>query len=324
MTRQGTDMIRKMFRLFHSGTGLLDYLGLIGVILVELVVFRYLSDTFWDERTFKSIMEEVPDTVVAAAGMTFVLIIAGIDLSVGSVLALSQAVLGCCLVHWGCPLPAAIVLCLCTGLLCGALNGLIIIRWTLPSFIVTLGMLEIGRGITYWITESRTLYIGKPVEGIAGPPAFVIAVAVVVLGQLILTKTVFGRYMVAVGSNESVVRICGINPKRVKWMVFTICGMLAALAGIIQASRMASASPNAGRGFELDVIAAVVIGGTSLMGGRGSVVKSFLGVLIVAVLNAGLDQVGVPEDTKRLIKGTAIIAAVILDHYRQKLMQSKG
>jgi ribose transport system permease protein len=255
--------------------------------------------------------------------MTFVLIIAGIDLSIGSVMALSGAVLGIGVVNWGVPLPVGVVLCLLTGLACGAANGLIVIRWTLPSFIVTLGMLEAARGAAYLVTDSRTIYISsidvltEPVAGGLSTPFF-LAIAVVIVGQLVLSRTVFGRYLIAIGSNEEAVRLSGIDPRPYKLAVFALSGLLAAVAAVIQTARMSSANPNTATGFELQVIAAVVIGGTSLMGGRGSVVRSFFGVLIIAVLGAGLAQVGAQEYTKRLITGCVIVAAVILDQYRHR------
>jgi ribose transport system permease protein len=303
-----------------------EYLGLLGVLAVEIIVFGFVEETFLSSGTFFSITAQVPDTVIAAVGMTFVLIIGGIDLSIGSVLALSQAVLGFCIVKAGWPLSAAVTACLATGILCGALSGLVTVRWALPSFIVTLGMLEIARGATYFVTQSRTIYIGQAITGVSSAiPGLgeitwsaLICVVAVVAGQIVLSHHVFGRYMIAIGANEEVVRLSGINPKPIKLAVFTFCGFCAALAGMIQASIMSSASPNAGSGFELTVIAAVVIGGTSLMGGRGSVVKSFLGVLIVAVLNAGLDQMSAPEYAKRIIIGVVIVVAVILDFYRSR------
>jgi len=256
--------------------------------------------------------------------MTFVLIIAGIDLSVGSIMALAGAVLGIALVNGGLPLPLAVIACLLVGLACGTANGLIVIRWGLPSFIVTLGMLEAARGAAYLVTDSRTVYIGGPVEvvtetavlGLSLP--FILAIAIVAVGQLVLSRTVFGRYLIAIGTNEEAVRLSGIDPRSYKLAVFALSGLLAAVAAVIQTARMSSANPNTGIGFELQVIAAVVIGGTSLMGGRGSVISSFFGVLIIAVLGAGLAQVGAQEYTKRLITGCVIVAAVILDQYRHR------
>jgi len=186
-------------------------------------------------------------------------------------------------------------------------------------------MLEIARGAAYLVTDSRTIYIGGPVEvitevsilGLSFP--FIIAVAIVVAGQLVLSRTVFGRYLIAIGTNEEAVRLSGIDPRPLKLAVFALCGFLTSIAAVIHTARLSSANPNAGYGLELQAIAAVVIGGTSLMGGRGSVVSSFFGVLIIAVLGTGLAQIGAQESTKRLITGCVIVAAVILDHYRHRI-----
>ena len=306
-----------------------DYIGMALALALLLVIFGISAQNFFTLTTFRTIANQIPDITIVAVGMTFVLIIAGIDLSVGSVMALASAVLGLSLVKFNFPLPAAIAVCLVVGILCGTANGLVIIRWKLPAFIVTLGMLEIARGAAYLVTDSRTIYIGGPVEVIADESILghslpvIIAVAIVIAGQLVLSRTVFGRYLVAIGTNEEAVRLSGINPGPIKFAVFVICGACSALAGMIQASKMSSASPNAGIGFELTVIAAVVIGGTSLMGGRGSVVKSFLGVVIVAVLNAGLAQIGAPEYAKRTIIGIVIVLAVILDSLRSRKSKLK-
>jgi ribose transport system permease protein len=238
----------------------------------------------------------------------------------GSVLALSSAVLGVAVLrgHW--PVWAAILAALVTGGFCGLINGVVTVAWRLPSFIVTLGMLEVARGATYLVTRSQTQYIGAPIERVAEASLlglsfpFLLAVALVVVGELMLTRTVFGRYLIAIGTNEEAVRLSGIDPRPVKVVVFTLCG----LAAVVQTSRLASADPNAGSGAELQAIAAAVVGGTSLMGGRGSVVRSLLGVLIIAVLGAGLAQVGASEPAKRVITGSLIVAAVVLDHYRQR------
>jgi len=307
---------------------LADYLGMAIALVLLIAVFGLSTNHFFTLTTFRTIANQIPDITIAAVGMTFVLIIAGIDLSVGSIMALAGAVLGIALINWSLPLPLAVIACLLVGLACGAANGLIIIRWALPSFIVTLGMLEAARGAAYLVTDSRTVYIGGPVEvvtetavlGLSLP--FILAIAIVAVGQLVLSRTVFGRYLIAIGTNEEAVRLSGIDPRPYKLAVFVLAGLLAAVAAVIQTARMSSANPNTGIGFELQVIAAVVIGGTSLMGGRGSVVSSFFGVLIIAVLGAGLAQVGAQEYTKRLITGCVIVAAVILDQYRHRMRRT--
>ncbi|MBC8471420.1 MAG: ABC transporter permease [Planctomycetes bacterium] len=302
-----------------------DYIGMALALVLLLVIFGLSAQNFFTLTTFKTIANQIPDITIVAVGMTFVLIIAGIDLSVGSVMALASAVLGLSLVKFNFPLPAAIAVCLVVGILCGTANGLVIIRWKLPAFIVTLGMLEIARGAAYLVTDSRTIYIGGPVEVIAEASIlglslpFIIAVAIVVAGQLLLSRTVFGRYLIAIGTNEEAVRLSGIDPRGLKLAVFALCGFLTSIAAVIHTARLSSANPNTGYGLELQAIAAVVIGGTSLMGGRGSVVSSFFGVLIIAVLGTGLAQIGAQESTKRLITGCVIVAAVILDHYRHRI-----
>jgi ribose transport system permease protein len=310
--------------------GLLDYVALLAVLGGLIVFFGLATNYFLSWKTFDMIAGQVPDATIAAVGMTFVLIVGGIDLSVGSVLGLSGGVLGSLMINMGAPAAVAVPACLLVGLLCGAVNGLVTVAWRLPSFIVTLGMLEIARGGTMIAVDSRTIYIGQAIEPIAEarllglPLPFVIAAATVAAGQFVLSRTVFGRQVVAVGSREETARLCGVNVPRTKVMVFALCGLLAALAAVMQVSRAASASPNAGGGFELEIIAAVVIGGTSLLGGRGSVVRSFLGVLIIAVLTGGLAQMGVQEPTKHVITGCVIVAAVILDYYRQRLRRAAG
>jgi ribose transport system permease protein len=215
------------------------------------------------------------------------------------------------------------------GLVAGTVNGLVSVLLGIPSFIVTLGMLEIARGLAYLTTNSQTKYIGAGVEGLSRPigaldisPAFLIAVGVIVVGQVVLSRTVFGRYLVAIGTNEQAVRLTGINPRPAKIAVFALLGLLAGLGAVFYTSRLGSSDPNAGVGLELSAIAAVVIGGTSLMGGRGSVVKSFFGVLIIATLEAGLAQVGASEPAKRVITGLVIVVAVVLDAWRHRMAGS--
>jgi ribose transport system permease protein len=303
-----------------------DYVGLLVVLAVLLALFGALSEHFLTRLTLVTLANQIPALAVIAIGTTFVLVVGGIDLSVGSVLALSSALLGIALTAWGWPLIAAVPLALGVGLVAGVANGLVTVRWGIPSFIVTLGMLEIARGGAYLVTGSQSVFIGPAIEAVGTPlprlglsPAFLVAVLLVVVGQLVLARTVFGRYVVAVGTNEEAVRLSGIDPRPVKLAVFALSGLLAGLGGVFGAAYLESADPNAGIGMELSAIAAVVIGGTSLMGGRGSVVNSFSGVLIIAVLQTGLAQVGASEPTKRVITGTVIVAAVVADVYRHRL-----
>jgi ribose transport system permease protein len=302
-----------------------EYAGLLAVLAGLIVLFSAVSDHFFSRITFTTLANQVPALTVAAVGMTLVLVAAGIDLSVGSVMALAAALLGAALTRWQWPWPIAVLASVAVGTLAGLVNGMVTVRWAVPSFIVTLGMLEIARGGAYLITDSRSVFVGERLDGLGAPmpgvglsPSFVIALALVVIGQCVLTRTVFGRYLVAIGTNREAVRLSGIDPRPVEVAVFAVSGTLAGLAGIFHVAYLESADPNAGLGFELAAIAAVVIGGTSLMGGRGSVVASFLGVLVIAVLQAGLAQVGATEPTKRIVTGSVIVAAVIVDAVRHR------
>jgi ribose transport system permease protein len=255
--------------------------------------------------------------------MTLVVLTGGIDLSVGSVLALGAATFGTAVGSGAMGLGGAACSAVAVGAACGVGNGWLSSRWRIPSFIVTLAMLEIARGATYLVTESQTRYLGARVDAItaevvAGLRAPVLlAVVVVAVAQWALTHTVLGRQIVAVGANDEAAHLAGIDPRRVRTIAFTLCGALAGLAAVAQAGRLAAADPNAGIGLELEAIAAVVIGGTSLAGGRGSIATSALGAMVMAVLGAGLAQMGVQEPTRRLTTGAVIVAAAAADVWRR-------
>ena len=310
--------------LKRSMADLKNYAGLLGALALMCCLFGYLSENFFTLGTLGTLANDIPTLMVMAVGMTFILIIGGIDLSVGSVMALAASFLSMATVRWGWPVYAGALLGIVVGALCGTVTGMISVGWRIPSFIVSLGVLEMARGLAYQVTNSRTEYIGSAVDGVSAPiflgmsPAFLTALAVVVIGQLVLTKTVLGRQWIGIGTNEEAVRLSGINPRPAKVLVFALMGLLSGLGALFQVSRLEAADPNGGVGMELQVIAAVVIGGTSLMGGRGSVYATFIGVLIISVLEAGLAQIGVSEPMKRIVTGLVIVAAVVLDTYRRR------
>ena len=220
----------------------------------------------------------------------------------------------------------AAVLGILAGGCVGLINGILGSYFRLPIFIVTLGMLEISRGTAYMITTSQTVYIGPsiqwlslPISGLGVSISFVIALLLVVFAQLLLTRTVFGRYIIAIGTNETAAKISGIRTEPYLASVLVISGMLAGIGGLMSASYLGASDPNAAIGLELSAIAAAVIGGTSLMGGRGSIIGAFIGVLIISVLQNGLAQLGVSEPFKRLITGMVIILAVLIDRWRHRL-----
>ncbi len=311
-----------------------EHVALLLVLGGLVAFFALTARNFLSLAVFRTIANQIPYTIVLAVGMTYVLIIAGIDLSVGSVLALSVAVMALVLTSVKgalapLALPLGLAACLGTGILCGAINGAVTVAWRLPAFIVTLGMLEMARGAAYFTTQMRTLYFDSKVAGLSEVSlgglslSFYLALAVVALAQFVLTRTVFGRYMVAVGTNEEAVRLSGIDPRPVKFAVYALCGGLTGLAGVMHALKSPSANAGIGQGYELDAIAAAVIGGTSLMGGRGSVVGSFLGVLILTVLWFGLSALGTAEEYKRFVTGFAIVAAAIAEYYRRRMARGE-
>ncbi|MCY3620420.1 MAG: ABC transporter permease [Gammaproteobacteria bacterium] len=298
--------------------------NLIFVSLLAIVAFfGLISDSFLSLTTLATLFNQLPALTVVSIGMTLVLISGGIDLSVGSVVALSAGVIGAGISLFGLPLPLAACLGILAGALAGLANGGLGAYLRLPIFIVTLGMLEVARGLAYLVTDSQTVYIGAKIQAFAIPwggsgvsASILVALTLVVAFEFVLRSTVFGRQIVAVGSNESAAEVSGIDPRRVRCTVLVISGLLAGLGGLMNAAYLGSADPNAGIGLELSAIAAAVIGGTSLMGGRGSVIGAFVGVLIVSVLQIGLAQIGITEPTKRVITGAVIILAVILDRWR--------
>ncbi len=284
-----------MTRIADLRRSLIQYGGLLCALLILVVVFSIFSDSFISQTTLSTIANNIPDLTIVAVGMTLVLILGGIDLSVGSILAFSSCVLAVLVVDFQIPLALAMLACVMTGLLCGLFNGLVSVYFKIPSFIVTLGMFEMARGGAYLVTDSQSKYIGSQIEwmgesigSLGVSPAFIFAIAIVFLGQLLLHRTVLGKIITAIGTNAETVRMSGVSIMPYSVAIFSISGAMCGLGAIMQTSRLSTADPNAGTGLELSAIAACVIGGTSLRGGHGSVIGTFFGVLIVSVLQKGL------------------------------------
>lgn len=301
------------------------HLSLLLALFLLILFFSLLNPLFFSTPTIQAIGNQIPDLTFLAVALTLVMITGGIDLSVGSLLALCSSIIGVHMISNGASLSEAFLISLFGGALCGLITGTITTLGKIPSFIVTLGMLECARGVAYLVTDSQTVYIGSEIGVLAEStgflgvsPMFILAIVIVVLGQLLLSRTVYGRYLVAIGTNLDAVRLSGINPTPYQISVFIISGTLCAFAALSLTARLASSDPNAAIGLELSAIAAAVIGGTSLMGGRGSVIGSFIGVLIIAVLQTGLASMGVDEPTKRIITGAVIVFAALMDFWRTK------
>lgn len=299
--------------------------ALLGVLILLVLVFGLTLDRFLTLATLRSVLNQIPAITFASVGMTFVLLTGGIDLSTGSVLALTSAAIGVMMATWQWSFFWAVPAAMLVGAVCGSLNGAVTVVARIPSFIVTLGMLQAARGLALLSTQSRPIFIGRPVEWLAAPMpglgvsvAFLLAILAVITSHLILRQTVFGRYCTALGSNEQALKMSGVDARWIRLLVFLLSGLCASIAGIIETSRLSTGSPGEARGFELLAIASAVIGGTSLSGGRGSVVSTFFGVLIITVLQQGLAHAGAGEGTKYVITGTVTVLAVCLDSWRSR------
>ncbi len=291
---------------------------LAGLALLVLLLWA-LSPHFLTVSNLSNVLEQTSINAVIAVGMTFVILSGGIDLSVGSLVALSGVALAAAL-RAGAPLPLALLAGLATGAAAGLANGLLITRGKLPPFIATLGMMSVARGLTLFVTDGRpisgfeagfrTLATGR----VLGVPASVLlAGALYVMAHLVLTRTRFGLYVYAIGGNEEATRLSGVGVRFHKTMVYVLAGLMSAVAAVILTARLNSAQPIAGMMYELDAIAATVIGGTSLLGGSGTIGGTLIGALIMGVLRNGLNLLGISSFLQQVVIGLVIIAAVLVD-----------
>ncbi len=298
--------------------------GIVFAFLIICAVMTILSPVFLTVTNIRNVVRQSSIFGVMAIGMTFVILTGGIDLSVGSVLAVAGAI-AAGMLKGGAGMLPVVALALVIGIGCGLANGLIITIGRIAPFVVTLGMMSIARSLTLIYTK------GYPISGFSGPFRFIgggdvasipfpiiVFALTVVIAWLILTQTRLGRYTYAIGGNEETVKLSGINSNRYKVIVYIISGITAAMSALILTSRLNSAEPVAGQGYELDVIAAVVIGGTSLSGGTGSVWGTLIGALLIGVINNGMNLLGISPYFQLLVKGLIIIGAVLLDRLRQE------
>ncbi len=295
-------------------------LSVLGILLLICVVFAFGSSDFLTVSNLLNVALQTSIIAIVAIGMTFVILTAGIDLSVGSLMAICGALAAGIAVRQGMDTYLSISIALGAGLFLGAINGLMVVKGGIPPFVATLSMLAIARGLTLVYTDGRPIaglderfiYWGTgQVLGIPLPVIIMIVIAVV--AHIISRYTPFGLHVYSTGGNEETTRLAGISPDRIKLAVYMISGFLAALGGILLAARLWSAQPNAAVGWELDAIAAPVIGGTSLFGGVGSIGGTVIGAFIIGVLSNGLNLMGVPSYYQQVIKGLVLILAVAVD-----------
>ncbi|GIV76915.1 MAG: ribose import permease protein RbsC [Litorilinea sp.] len=302
--------------------GYLQRFGILISFLLLCLALSLLSDRFLTVSNLTNVLRQITVNGIIAVGMTYVILIGDIDLSVGSVLALTSVVTAD-LLQMGVPVPMAILLGIGLGMLLGTVNGLITVGFQVPSFITTLGMLTAARGMALTYTQGRPItglpdsfrFLGRG-EPFGVPMPIILAVLVFALAWVILRRTRYGEQLYAIGNNPVAARLVGIPVNRFRTLVFTVSGGLSALAGMILIARLDSAQPTAGVAFELDAIAAVVLGGTRFTGGVGGMGGTLLGALIIGVLDNGLNLLNISSLYEQLVKG-AVIALALLIH-RQK------
>ena len=319
--------IKKMRNIFSAIWNVKES-GIIIPTILYAVFVQIVNPVFLSTLNLNNMLRQTGFILIAAIGMTLVLIGGGIDLSVGSVLALGGVISGICMVNFGLPIWISMILGILSGTLMGFINGSIIIKFKIPPMIMTLGMMYIARGIVYVSTKGLSIYplpagFQALEQGqILGIPAVIpFSFAICIIFYIMLTRTTFGRSIYALGGNQDTARLSGINVNKVTLLVYCLCGSMAALTGIVISSRLSSAQPSAGEGFEMNVIASCIIGGTSTFGGRGTVLGTAIGAIFMSMLSNSLTILKVDVYYQKLVIGVVLVLAVIIDQYKRGLAQ---
>ncbi|MDA8587083.1 ABC transporter permease [Rhodobacteraceae bacterium] len=302
-------------------------------LIILLIGFSLASPNFMQTSNMIAILQATSVNGVLAIAATLVIITGGIDLSVGTLMTFTAVMTGVVLTNLGMPLPIGVVTGIATGAFCGFISGTLVAKMKIPPFIATLGMMLILKGLSLVISGTRPIYfndtpgfdlisrgslIGEVFPAVPIPNGVLILFLVAAAASYILSRTVLGRYCFALGSNEEAVRLSGVNTDNWKIAIYTLAGAIVGVAGLIIASRLNSAQPALGLGYELEAIAAVVIGGTSLSGGRGTILGTLIGALIMAVLLNGLRILSVAQEWQTVVTGAIIILAVYADNVRRR------
>lgn len=326
---KGQEMLGNRSSLSRFGgslkTGLKDKLGILIGLIAMCVLLAIFTDSFATSRNVINVLRQMSVNAFLACGMTMVIILGGIDLSVGSVIAVSGCLCAGLITNNGLPSGLAILLAMGVGTLVGVFNGLVISRTTIPPFIVTLATMNIGRGFARVYTANKTIMVSDDLFGFIGTgyygaipaPVIYMIIAIAVVG-CILAFTRFGRHIYAVGGNKQAAIYSGINAKNVTFTVYILAGLLASFAGIISASRTFSGQFNVGDGAEMDAIAAVILGGTSMTGGVGTLSGTVIGCFIIAVLNNGMNLLGIDSSWQYIVQGIVILIAVMIDFLKKR------
>src|SRR5438309_3472915 len=307
---------------------LLAFAARIAIILI----FSLLSPNFLQFDHVVGILIATAVNGILALGLTFVIISGSIDLSIGTVMTLWSVMTAVFITEWDAPVPVGILAGVSTGGIAGLVNGVLVAKLKIPSFIATLGMLNVAKGLALVISGLKPIYfndtpdfnraamgsvLGGIVPGLEIPNLVLVLFGSALVASLILSKTILGRYTFALGSNEEAARLSGVNVGAWKIAVFTLCGLFSGIAGVLIGARLNSAQPSLGQGYELDAIAAAVIGGTSLSGGEGSILGTVIGAFIISTLTNGLRIMSVPQEWQTVVTGAIVILAVYLDIVRR-------
>lgn len=309
-------------------TGSLQQMLALVSLIVITAVFSFMSPNFMTLSNITTILMAATVTGILSLGVTFVIVTGGIDLSVGTAMIFCGVMAGVFMTYWGWPLWLGIIATIAVGAIVGFLNGFAVAVLNIPPFIATLGMMMITQGLSLVISGTKPIYFNDTpgfanimnvpiIPGTRIPLGVLIFILMMVFSWFVLSKTLLGRYTFAIGSNEKATALSGVNVTKWKVWIYTFSGLFIGLAGILQASRLNSAQPSGGMGLELQAIAAVVIGGTSLSGGKGSITGTVIGAMIMAVLTNGLRIITVPQEWQSVAVGLVILLAVYLDQSRR-------
>lgn len=299
--------------------------GILMGLCILCIGLTVMTDKFATVTNFFNVVRQITINLYLACGMTFVILLGGIDLSVGSVIAVTGCVSAGMITWLGLPVPVGILIGIICGTMIGAVNGLIVSRTTIPAFIVTLATMNIGRGIARIYTHAQTIAVlddsytfwGK--GSILGLPIqLYLIIAVVIAASFILNRTSLGRHIYATGGNRMAAEYSGINVKKVTFLVFVFSGFLASLAGVLTVGRTFTATMIMGDGAEMDAIAAVVLGGTSMSGGKGSISGTVIGVIVIGILKNGMNLLGIDSSWQYVVQGIVILIAVYIDFIKSE------
>lgn len=305
--------------------------GIILILLVFVTIATIVNPTFLSPKNIINILRASGFTMISVVGMSMILVTGGLDLSIGSTYALSALMCALAITDWGLPVPVGILIGLLVGAVCGSINGLLIVKTSIPPMIVTLGMQYALRGMVSVLTKGVPIYplpdsfVSLEPHRILGIPMIVIiAIAIAVIGHVCLSSTYFGRTVYALGGNQEAARISGINIKRTKMLVYVIMGVLVAFAGIMTASRLGSAEPSTGTGLEMKVICGAIIGGISISGGMGTMMGAALGAVFMEALTNSLTVMKISVYWQNVVFGIVMILSVLLDQYKRSLIQRQS